>query len=114
MRQSAAPHEPASALGHLRATWDRHDRATTRQDSLLRRIRADEPRLVDRATRLCDEHDRLLVRVRRILRSPARAGRAGNQLMAEIVAMQAAIREHERRVGDLLYEAYAVDLGSPG
>ncbi len=114
MPQLSAPHESASALHHLRAAWDFHDRAATRKDSLLRRIRADEPRLAGRAARLRDEHDHLVARLHHLIRSATPGGEAGERLTAELIAMQAAIRDHERRVSDLLYEAYFVDLGTAG
>ena len=112
MRLPHAALESVPALRRLRAEWDRHDRVLPGPHHLLGRVRDDEPRLAGRIARLCAERDALAVRLHHLFRSAD--SRGDDCVTAEITAVRAAIRAHERRVNDLLHEAYDVDLGTAG
>jgi hypothetical protein len=107
------------ALDSLRDVLDHHIYATEAPDGFLDEIVETEPRLANQAQRLRDEHGEL---VDAISAASARL-RSGTTFAQDewvdamrdrLLALLGALVRHRQRGADLVYEAYAVDIGGTG
>jgi hypothetical protein len=108
-----------TALDALRDVVDHHIHATEAPGGFLDEIVDTEPRLANQAQRLRDEHGEL---VDAISAASARL-RSGTTFAQDewvdamrdrILVLLAALVRHRQRGADLVYEAYAVDIGGTG
>jgi hypothetical protein len=108
-----------SALASLRDVVDHHIFATEAADGFLDEIVAREPRLSNQSQRLREEHGEIVdaisaaaarIRARPSIDSEDWVGALRDRLHA----LTALLARHRQRGADLVYEAYAVDIGGAG
>jgi hypothetical protein len=108
-----------TALDALRDVVDHHIFATEAPGGFLDEIVDTEPRLANQAQRLRDEHGEL---VDAIAAASARL-RSGTTFAEDewvdamrdrLLALLGVLVRHRQRGADLVYEAYAVDIGGTG
>lgn len=108
-----------SALEALREVVDHHIFATEAADGFLDEIVDAEPRLANQAQRLRDEHgqmvDAISAALARLRARPAlEADDWVDAMRDRLLALIALLHRHRQRGADLVYQAYAVDIGSGG
>jgi len=98
----------AGALASLRTEFRAHVELTEGPDGLYAGVLADAPRLVRHVHNLGREHRRVLAALDtladRLDASPHRLRRLSRDVLAEL-------SRHRQRGADLVYEAYATDIG---
>jgi hypothetical protein len=106
------------ALGLVHEVWTRHIVETEAPGAFLDDLVSESPRLATPASRLRREHVEILetiVREEDRLASPPEEGDDyeawSEATRVELTALLAALARHRQRGADLVYEAYAVDLG---
>lgn len=112
---AAAPgREPEWTQG-VRATLDRltqafaaHVRATEGQDGLLEQVRRRAPRLDNHCSRLTEDHARITGELTTAL---AALDSDVAEAREAVLSLLAHLARHRQLGADLVYEAYAVDLG---
>jgi len=106
------------ALHAVHEVWTRHIVETEAPGAFLDELVSESPRLSTPASRLRREHVEILetiVREEDRLASPPEEGDSyeawAEATRVELTALLAALARHRQRGADLVYEAYAVDLG---
>jgi hypothetical protein len=106
------------ALGVVHEVWTRHIVETEAPGGFLDDLVNEAPRLSTPSSRLRREHSDILdtiVRAEERLATPADEDDGyvvwAEELRVELTALLAALARHRQRGADLVYEAYAVDLG---
>jgi len=106
-----------SALSVVHDVWTRHIVETEAPGAFLDELVTESPRLSTPTSRLRREHSDILatiVRAEKRLATPAEDDAYvawAEDLRVELTALLAALARHRQRGADLVYEAYAVDLG---
>jgi len=105
------------ALGVVHEVWTRHVIETEAPGAFLDELVTESPRLSTPASRLRREHSEILDTITRAEEKLAHppvddvyVAWADDQRI-ELTALLAALARHRQRGADLVYEAYAVDLG---
>ncbi len=105
-------------LGIVHEVWTRHIVETEAPGAFLDELVTEAPRLSTPTSRLKREHSDILatiVRAEKDLAAPPLEDDAyvtwAEDLRVELTALLAALARHRQRGADLVYEAYAVDLG---
>lgn len=103
-----------AAMEELQATWDLHIAVTERPDGLFEEVLSVAPRLDNLVRRFRQEHVAVGADIHRELT----ALRAGAVTQADIEALRRRVTRllgriirHRQQGADLVYEAYAVDIG---
>ena len=106
---SLSPHIQA-----LLAAWSRHIEVTEGPDGLFEQIRADAPGLDFLLLRLHRDHDRMLEDMHALARDavPSAGEAALQDVRDRITEMQSRVTRHRQLGADVLYKAYAVDIGA--
>jgi len=106
------------ALDSVHEVWTRHIVETEAPGAFLDDLVTESPRLSKPTSRLRREHSDILATIvageQRLTAPPeADAGYVvwAEDLRVEMTALLAALARHRQRGADLVYEAYAVDLG---
>jgi hypothetical protein len=106
------------ALDAVHDVWTRHIVETEAPGAFLDELVTEAPRLATPASRLRREHSDILatiVRAEKRLVTPETDVDAyvawAEEMRVELTALLAALARHRQRGADLVYEAYAVDLG---
>ena len=106
------------ALATLHEVWTRHIVETEAPGAFLDELVSEAPRLATPSSRLRREHSDILatiVRAEKRLVTPETEQDAyvvwAEDLRVELTALLVALARHRQRGADLVYEAYAVDLG---
>jgi hypothetical protein len=106
------------SLGVVHEVWTRHIVETEAPGAFLDELVTESPRLSKPTSRLRREHSEILatiVRAEKSLATPPAEDEAyatwAEALRVELTALLAALARHRQRGADLVYEAYAVDLG---
>ena len=101
-------------LQALIAAWSLHIEVTEGPDGLFEQIRTDAPGLDFLLLRLHRDHDRMLEDMRALARDAvASAGEAVlHDVRDRITEMQSRVTRHRQLGADVLYKAYAVDIGA--
>jgi hypothetical protein len=106
------------ALGVVHEVWTRHIVETEAPGAFLDELVTEAPRLSTPTSRLRRDHVDILdtiVAGETRLADPPEADDAyiafAEELRVELTALLAALARHRQRGADLVYEAYAVDLG---
>ena len=119
-----APHRGTWVLGvrdglrTLHEVWTRHIVETEAPGAFLDELVAEAPRLATPASRLRREHSEILATItraeKRLLTPPADEDayeRWVDEMRTDLTALLVALAKHRQRGADLVYEAYAVDIG---
>ncbi len=105
------------ALAVVHEVWTRHIMETEAPGAFLDDLAGESPRLSKPITRLRREHNDILAT---IVNGELRLGEPpaddtyeawAEDLRVELTALLAALARHRQRGADLIYEAYAVDIG---
>ena len=106
------------SLDVVHEVWNRHIHETEAPGAFLDDLVTESPRLSTPASRLRREHSEILdtiVAGKERLLTPPEADDGyvawAEELRVEMTALLAALARHRQRGADLVYEAYAVDLG---
>ena len=106
------------ALGAVHDVWTRHVVETEAPGAFLDELVTESPRLSKPASRLRREHSDILasiVRAEKRLASPPGDDDGytafAEELRVDLTSLLAALARHRQRGADLVFEAYAVDLG---
>ena len=105
-------------LHGLHEVWTRHMVETEAPGAFLDELVAEAPRLATPASRLRREHGEILATItgaeKRLLAPPADEDayeRWVDEMRTDLTALLVALAKHRQRGADLVYEAYAVDIG---
>jgi hypothetical protein len=105
-------------LHALHEVWTRHIVETEAPGAFLDELVAEAPRLATPASRLRREHNDILATItggeKRLLTPPADEDSYDawvDEMRSELTALLIALVRHRQRGADLVYEAYAVDIG---
>ena len=106
----------AVALSELSRDFEDHIHLTERSGGLYDSARATEPRLAARTEQLIGEHVGLRAAIRACVDSYAEAPDDADlaDLREDATILVGELVRHRQRGGDLVYEAYAVDIGGEG
>lgn len=102
------------ALLRLRQAFDQHVVETEGPDALFDEILAAQPRLSHSVKTLADEHAQIRETVDELLgvvHELSQDGPRAEEVREAILALILALARHRQRGADLVYEAYAVDIG---
>jgi hypothetical protein len=102
----------APAVSRLAAAWETHVALTESSDGVLAQIVDHAPRLAPQVRRLQAEHQDIDARLRvadEHLRSAEEAGL--EQIHTELAHVLDRIARHRRAGGELIYQAYHIDIG---
>jgi hypothetical protein len=106
------------ALGAVHEVWTRHIVETEAPGAFLDELVTEAPRLATPASRLKREHSDILETIisaeSRLAAPPGEDDgyvAFADELRVELTALLAALARHRQRGADLVFEAYAVDLG---
>jgi hypothetical protein len=105
------------ALSVVHDVWTRHIVETEAPGAFLDELVTESPRLSKPTSRLRREHNDILgtiVRAEKRLATPPEDDAYvtwAEDLRVELTSLLAALARHRQRGADLVYEAYAVDLG---
>ena len=106
------------ALDAVHEVWTRHIVETEAPGAFLDELVTEAPRLSTPTSRLRREHSEILATIvraeKRLATPPAEDGGYvawAEEMRVELTALLAALARHRQRGADLVYEAYAVDLG---
>jgi hypothetical protein len=97
-----------TALGGLRAAFSEHVVTAEGPDGLFAQLEVRAPRLARACQRLGDEHATIaeaLTEAERALAGPP------DEVREAVLSVLARLARHRQRGADLMYEAYAVDIG---
>jgi hypothetical protein len=119
-----APHRGTWVMGvrdglhALHEVWTRHIVETEAPGAFLDELVAEAPRLATPASRLRREHSDILATItraeKRMMTPPADDDSYQcwvDEVRTELTALLVALVKHRQRGADLVYEAYAVDIG---
>jgi len=106
------------SLAAVHEVWTRHIVETEAPGAFLDELVTEAPRLSTPSSRLRREHSEILgtiVRAEKRLAAPAAEDDGyeawADDMRVELTALLVALARHRQRGADLVYEAYAVDLG---
>jgi hypothetical protein len=105
------------ALGVLEEVWTRHIVETEAPGAFLDEVVEAAPRLAKPAQRLRSEHDEILSVILDVqvqlesLAAQADADAWADRVRSVLTSLLVALARHRQRGADLVYEAYAVDIG---
>lgn len=106
------------ALGIVHEVWTRHIVETEAPGAFLDELVGEAPRLSTPTSRLRRDHSEILATIvggeKKLMTPPAEDDGYvawADELRIELTALLAALARHRQRGADLVYEAYAVDLG---
>jgi hypothetical protein len=105
------------SLGTVHEVWTRHIVETEAPSGFLDELVTESPRLATPSSRLRREHSEILATIvqseEKLAVPPAddTYGAWAEEMRVELTALLAALARHRQRGADLVYEAYAVDLG---
>ena len=106
------------ALGAVHEVWTRHIVETEAPGAILDELVTEAPRLSTPSSRLRREHSEILATIvrgeKQFAGPPAEDDGYtawADDMRVELTALLAALARHRQRGADLVYEAYAVDLG---
>jgi hypothetical protein len=105
------------ALAVVHDVWTRHIMETEAPGAFLDDLVTESPRLSKPTTRLREEHSDILATIVngeiRLAEPPddARYESWAEDVRVELTALLAALARHRQRGADLIYEAFAVDIG---
>ena len=104
-----APHMQA-----LLAAWSRHIEVTEGPNGLFEQIRTDAPGLDFLLLRLHRDHARMLEDMGALARDAAASTGEGalQEVRDRITDLQSRVTRHRQLGADVLYKAYAVDIGA--
>lgn len=108
----APEHEAvARALGELADCWSRHVTDTEAPDGLLNQILTDAPRLATTVERFRREHPAITARI--VATADRLADRTADRADVEqhVTGLLTAIERHRRGGGELIHQAYNLDIG---
>lgn len=105
------------ALVDLGGAFERHIAVTEAPDGLLERIKSEAPRLAAPVSGLVDEHQQLRRRISETVDLARQAAErtdtgAAQEVRQAVTDLMGAIVRHRQTGSDLVYEAYAVDIGA--
>ncbi|HEY8472619.1 MAG TPA: hemerythrin domain-containing protein [Natronosporangium sp.] len=98
-------------LADLRAEFTEHVATTEGPDGRYAALLADAPRLSRQVAALAADHDRLQVRMDALARRVGRPGTGVRSVRDAAGDLLAHLARHRQRGADLVYEAYATDIG---
>jgi hypothetical protein len=110
-------HGVTDALSSLHEVWTRHIVETEAPGAFLDELIDEAPRLSTPAARLRREHNEILGVINRAEKSLDQVLLDDDhdvfvdQLRADLTEMLCALAHHRQRGADLIYSAYAVDIG---
>ncbi len=105
------------ALGSVHDVWIRHIAATEAPSGFLDELETESPRLSSPTSRLRRDHADILATIegaQTTLTTPPGDSTYvawAEDVRVDLTALLAALARHRQRGADLVYEAYAVDLG---
>jgi hypothetical protein len=106
------------AIGIVHEVWTRHIVETEAPGAFLDELVAEAPRLSSPTSHLRRDHSAILATIvgaeRKLMTPPAADDGYvawADELRIDLTALLAALARHRQRGADLVYEAYAVDLG---
>jgi len=106
------------ALNVVHEVWTRHIVETEAPGAFLDDLVSEAPRLSTPTSRLRRDHSEILATIvrgeKRLAAPPTEDdgyGAWADDVRVELTALLAALARHRQRGADLVYEAYAVDLG---
>jgi hypothetical protein len=102
------------ALGVLQEVWTRHVIETEAPGAFIDELVEAAPRLATPAQRLREEHGEILsvlLDVEERLRVPDLDDEWAERMRSVLTGLLVALARHRQRGADLVYEAYAVDIG---
>jgi citrate synthase len=106
----------SAAMGELQHDFADHVELTEGPDGFYDRISASAPRLEPAIERLRREHVEVAASISRalIVLEPGSPVADVPRLREELTVLVGTLRRHRQAGGDLVYEAYEVDLGGSG
>jgi hypothetical protein len=103
----------AAAVAELVQTWQVHVQRSEAGDGLLAQVILDVPRVAPMVARIRREHRQIAAELARVAAALAQAGspdgHEGSRDAVRVVLDQ--IAKHRGAAGDLVHEAYHVDIG---
>ncbi|MFO8076296.1 MAG: hypothetical protein ACQETV_03495 [Actinomycetota bacterium] len=104
------------ALVDLSSGFEHHCAAVEAPDGLFASVLEAAPRLDHAVRRLADEHIEISALISTLLREVRTLAREGTEdegvaVRARITELLGRLSQHRQRAADLVYEAYAVDIG---
>jgi exonuclease VII large subunit len=109
--------EAADALAHLARAFDEHVAETEGRGGLYEEMSETAPHVAAKANRLREEHPQIaasLAEAARALSTPLPDEAAIDALRDELQRVMGRIVRHRQHGADLVWEAYAVDIGNAG
>jgi len=116
-RPSAWAAELVGRLARLSGAWARHITVTEADGGLFGQIRGEAPELEPQLHQLQREHDKIGAAITKVCADLTAA--AGDevvlqQLREQVTSVISDLIRHRQRGADLVYRAYAVDIGGGG
>ena len=107
---SSSTAEVVAAVGELLRTWQLHVQNSEDGDGLLAQVILDVPRVAPMVARIRREHRQIAADLERLATALAQAGsRVGHE--DDVRAVLDQIARHRGAAGDLVHEAYHIDIG---
>jgi hypothetical protein len=105
-----------AALAELSHDFRDHVELTEGPGGIYEGVRSSSPRLIAAVDRLTGEHVRYAEAIRGYLAVLEHGGTIGDlpAFREEVTTLMGELVRHRQKGGDLVYEAYAVDLGGQG
>ena len=104
--------EFAPLVVELARAWERHIGLTEAEDGLLEQVTTDAPRLAPMVARLRREHVDVAARLQTALVGLVADDAAARAASAkDLTPIMTLIGRHRRAGGDLIYQAYHIDIG---
>jgi hypothetical protein len=104
--------EVAAALSDLGSAFAAHVEAVEADEGLLAEITEDAPRLTAAAERLRRDHDDIPLQIEAVTKM-LEAGES-EAIREQAFELMRAVVRHRQRGSDIVYEAYATDIGGQG
>lgn len=102
------------ALVEVSATFERHIATTEAPDGLYAEIMASQPRLAGVLDRLRGEHTTIRETIAATLVSLRASPASADDVREQVMNLLARLIRHRQHGADLVYEAYALDIGGDG
>lgn len=107
-REESWSHQVRGALGRLADSFAQHVSGTERPDGLFDQVRRRAPRLDNHCRRLVGDHQTIAVE---LTNATSALDRDVAEVRESVLSLLAHLARHRQLGADLVYEAYAVDLG---
>ncbi len=101
-------------LVEVSATFERHIATTEADDGLYAEIMATQPRFAGALERLRGEHTTIREAIAATLVSLRGVRASADEVREEVMGLLARLIRHRQHGADLVYEAYALDIGGDG